>query len=396
MRMNGVSVRQQRLEMVTAVDRGVSVVDICGVYGVSRQTFYKWRSRYLEAGAEGLDDRSSKPLRPAGMIASRTEAKIVEMRKAHPRWGPRRLRTELDRLGMHEPLPARSTIGAVLVRNGLIDRDEQLNDDKEQATVRFERERANELWQMDGVEIIVGEGEVKIITCLDDHSRLCPSLHVARAETAESVIAAFDRAAQAGYGLPYSVLSDRGGAFTGRTTGTVGQFERHLWQQGIATLNGRGYHPQTQGKVERFHRTLREWLTDWQAAHGALHVESLQRVLELFRADYNTRRPHQSLNDDTPQARFDTAVKAVPDAAATAHLRRRVTVRHTAANGNLAYADWTIGTGMAWAHTTVVVTDYGSHIELHHPDGTLIRTIKPDYHRTYLGTGNPRGRPHKR
>jgi transposase InsO family protein len=392
MRLSGVSVRQQRLEMVTAVDRGVSVTDICSVYGVSRQTFYKWRNRYLEEGPEGLEDRSSRPLRSAGVIASRTEARLVEMRMAHPRWGPRRLRKELELLGGYEPLPARSTIGAVLVRNGLVDR--AATRAEEPATVRFERRRSNELWQMDGVEVAVAGRVVEVITCLDDHSRLCPSLYVADAETAETVIAAFDRAAQAGYGLPYSVLSDRGGAFTGRTSGSVSQFERHLWQQGIATLNGRAYHPQTQGKVERFHRTLREWLADWQAAHGPLRdIASLEWVLELFRVDYNTRRPPQALHDRTPQERFDAAVKATPDPAATAHLRQRVTVRHTSPNGNLAYADWTIGTGRGWANTTVVITDYGSHIDLHHPDGTLIRTVKPDYTRTYLGTGKPRGRP---
>lgn len=395
MRMNGVSVVQRRLEMVTAVERGVSVTDICKVYGVSRETFYKWRRRWLAEGVQGLADRSSRPHQPAGMIDAALEDKIVRMRTAHRRWGPRRIRAELDRQGVRPP--ARSTIGVVLVRNGLIE-DRQPGAKQPEASIRFERERANELWQLDGFETdLATSATVEVVTCLDDHSRVCPGLYATETVTAEAVIAAFERAGAAGYGLPYSVLSDNGTEFTGRTTGGVGPFERHLWQQGIATLNGRARHPQTQGKVERFHRTIREWLADWQADHGPIpDLASLQAVLELFRVDYNTNRPHQALDDRTPQEVFDAAVKAMPDAAATAHLRRRIAVRHTGANGNLSYADWTIGTGRAWANTTVVITDYGTHIDLHHPDGTLIRTVKPDYTRAYLGTGNPRGRPSKR
>jgi transposase InsO family protein len=396
MRMNGVSVQQQRLEMVTAVDRGVRVTDICQVYGVSRETFYKWRRRWLKQGLEGLADRSSRPLQPAGMVAASLERKIVEMRTAHRRWGPRRIAAELRREGICPP--ARSTIGTILHRNGLVDDTRSGEPPAEQIT-RFERARANELWQMDATDFDLADGtKVQIVTCVDDHSRLCPGLYPTLALTTEATIAAFDTAGCNGYGLPYSVLSDNGTEFTSRMTGGVGPFERHLWQLGIPTLNGRPYHPQTQGKVERFHATIHQWLDDWQAEHGPIvDLATLDGALELFRIDYNTNRPHQAFDDDRiPQDVFNAADKAAPDPEGTAHLRKRTTVRHTAYNGNLSYADWTIGVGMAWANTIVVITDYGSHIDLHHPDGTLIRTVKPDYTRSYLGTGKRRGRPPKR
>lgn len=392
MRINGVSVEQQRLEMVTAVDRGASVAQICATYGLSRETFYKWRRRWLAEGLEGLADRSSRPRDPAGMCDPGLESEVVALREANPRWGSRRLAAELRRSGVDPP--ARSTIDAILRRNGLM--GAALTPKVSAAVIRFERANANELWQMDGVEVALADGSIcEVVTCIDDHSRLCPGLWASATPlTSQLLITAFDKAAANGYGLPYSVLSDNGTEFTGRHHHAVGPFERHLWQQGIATLNGRPYHPQTQGKVERFHRTLREWLADRQKRHGPISdVDHLNAVLELFRVDYNTNRPHQAFDDDRlPQEAFDAAVKAGPDPQASALLRQRTTMRQVTAEGQVAYACWGIGVGREWAHSTLVITDYGSHIDIAQQDGTPIRTLKPDYTRRYLGTGKPPGR----
>lgn len=373
--MRQVSVMQQRHEMVLAVrQRGISVSGAAALFGVSRQTVHKWLARYDAEGVEGLGDRSSRPLVPSGQVDGGLEQRVVQLRTANPRWGPKRIHAELVRRGVDPP--ARSTIGRILARNGLTgDHPRPVP----AAPLRFARERPNELWQIDGMRLAVGEETMTVITLLDDHSRLCLGLLLAAGETAAAAIAAFDRAVSL-WGLPHTVLSDNGSAFTARSKGGVGPFERHLWQQGVATINGRPYHPQTQGKVERLHRTLREWLTD----HPAEDAHAMTDQLDAFVDHYNTQRPHQALNDRTPaQVHADTP-PARPNPAGTLHKRSRRMVNHTQGNGNLGYASWQIGLGRAHPNTVVAITDHGDLIEIHDEHGTLIGTTKPDPTTRYL------------
>jgi transposase InsO family protein len=385
MRMRGVCAVEQRLDMVLAPERyGLTVTEAAAMWGVSRQTWHVWRRRYDAAGVAGLADRSSAPRSPAGRVPGRIEAEVLRLREAHPRWGPRRIRTELGRRGL--PAPARSTIQRIFVRHGVL----PARPVPAPPPRRFERARPNELWQTDATDWALADGaEVAIISVLDDHSRYCAAAVAAATATREDAIAVFDRAA-AEIGLPQVVLSDRGTIFTGRTTGCVVAFERHLWSRGVATVNGRARHPQTQGKIERYHRTLSEWLTDEGPFTdlGALNDE-----LDRFRADYNTARPHQAIGDITPAERFTATAPAGPDPNGTAARRRRESRRNTMANGNLGYGEWIIGLGTAWANTKVLVVDLGHTIEIRSGD-QLIRAVTPDPTRSYLGTGAPRpGRP---
>ncbi len=246
----------------------------------------------------------------------------------------------------------------------------------------------DQLWQTDATDWALADGtEVAIISVLDDHSRYCAAATASATATREAAIACFDRAA-AEIGLPQAVLSDRGTIFTGRTTGCVVAFERHLWVRGVTTVNGRAHHPQTQGKIERYHRTLSEWLTD----EGPFaDLDALNDELNRFRRDYNTARPHQAIGDATPAERFTATPPATPDP--TAARQRRESRRNTMANGNLGYGEWIIGLGTAWANTKVLVIDLGHTIEIRSGD-QLIRAVTPDHTRSYLGTGAPRpGRP---
>ena len=374
---------EQRLDMVLAPERyGLTVTEAAAMWGVSRQTWHVWRRRYDAGGVAALADRSSAPRSSPGRVSGRVEREVLRLREAHPRWGPRRIRTELLRRGL--PAPARSTIQRIFVRHGVLPARPVPTPPPQ----RFERARPNELWQTDATDWLLADGtEVAVISVLDDHSRYCAAAVASASATREDAIAAFDRAA-AEIGLPQAVLSDRGTIFTGRTTGCVVAFERHLWARGVATVNGRGHHPQTQGKIERYHRTLSEWLTDQGpfADLGALNAE-----LDRFRADYNTTRPHQAIGDVTPAERFAATPPAGPDPDGIA--RRRDSRRSTAANGNLGYGEWVIGLGAAWANTKVLVVDLGHTIEIRSGD-QLIRAVTPDHTRSYLGTGAPRpGRP---
>jgi len=382
MRIEPVSRMEKRLEMLEAPERyGITVDETCRLYQVSRETFYYWRRRFEAEGAAGLENRSTAPHRSPGRIPEELENQIVDFRKKNRRWGPRRISDELERAGIVGP--ARSTIGRVLKRNHLIGK---ATSPKPVPPVRFVREQANELWQIDAKEWKLEEGtKVHIVSCLDDCSRVCGGIEAFFDLSGGAGIAVFDSAADSN-GLPESVLTDRGANFTGRTTQTVSDFERHLWALDVYTINGRPYHPQTQGKVERFHRTLGEWLVD----HGPFPtLKTLNTSLTGFAHHYNHQRPHQSLDGKTPAEVWDTVEKAKPDPDLAEQRCRRTTIRPTGSTGNITYAKWVIGLGRAWANTKVRVIDTGSLIQIWAPDGTLIRQLEPDPTRRYLGTHNP-------
>ena len=311
------------------------------------------------------------------------------MRKAHRRWGARRIRVELRRHGVGQP-PARSTIHGVLARNGLV----RPVKEPSLPPQRFRREHPNELWQTDAKEVLLRDGTpLQVISDLDDHSRLCMWLWAYPALSAQAAIDVFDAASSA-YGLPESVLADRGAIFTGLGFQSVNEFERHLWSLGVYTINGRGYHPQTQGKIERYHRTMQEWLDD----HGPFDsIEDLNGSLQEFRRHYNDERPHQGdgMNDRTPAEVFHATERVSIDPDKAKDRCRRESVRRTSPNGNLGYSAWIIGLGSTWARTQVRIVDYGTVIEIYSVDDDLIRNVKPDYTRNYLGTGKPRGRPRR-
>ena len=383
---------EQRRQMLDAVEQGdLTVTEACRLWGVSRETFYVWRRRRVAAGDAGLVNRSSVPRRSPGRIAALVESQIVDLRTAHRRWGARRVRVELVRRGV-SAVPARSTVHQVLVRNGLV----RAAAPKPPAPViRFVRSKANELWQMDATEVELGDGTVmQVISALDDCSRYCGAVEAFPALSGQAAGGVFDAAAGE-LGLPESVLCDNGAIFTGRVKHCVNLFERHLWAHGVYTINGRARHPQTQGKIERYHRTLNEWLTD----HGPFDtIGQLNTSLHQFRHHYNHERPHQGdgMNDHTPAEVFAAADKAGPNPTIAVERCRRETVRRTTPTGNVGYGEWTIGLGRAWGRTQVRVIDYGATIEIYSVDDDLIRQVKPDHTRTYLGTGKPRGRPHQR
>lgn len=386
MRFTGVSTVKQRGDLLRAVDEGgLKVTEACRLWGISRETYYFWRRRFEAEGEAGLEDRAPTPKSMPGRMSSDLEARIVSMRTAHKRWGARRIRTELRRSGMTSP-PARSTIHRVLVRNNLVNNTPS----EPVASKRFERARPGELVQTDAKEVVLTTGKkVHVVSVLDDHSRYCCAAVVRESLDCESAIAAFD-AAVAECGLPYCTLADNGSYFTGRLKNSVNFFERHLWGYGVLTINGRTYHPQTQGKAERYHRTLSEWIED----HGPFEtVEQLQASVDEFRHDYNNLRPHQGIGDITPAERLAQTPWMGPDPEGTADRRVRSSIRKVGSNGNLQYADWSIGLGSAWAKRSVKVVDYGHVIEVRDEDDQVVRKVEPDPDRHYLGSGKTRGRP---
>jgi transposase InsO family protein len=297
------SMVEQRYDAVREVLDGATVKDTAIRYGVDRRTLHRWLVRYANEGLAALADKSSKPDRCPHQMAPEIEARIVELRRSQPGWGPRtilnKLRRELERP------PSRAAIYRCLVRHRLIQpkpRRRRRDDYK-----RWERSRSMELWQIDvmgSVFLASGIG-VSIVTGIDDHSRFCVIAKVVARATARPVCDALLDALNT-YGIPEQILTDNGKVFTGRLGRKPANvlFDRICLNNGIRHLLTAPYSPTTTGKIERLHKTMRkEFFTD--KSFGT--IEDMQAALDVWVLDYNNEREHQSLGDVPPIRRFELA-----------------------------------------------------------------------------------------
>ncbi|MFF9410909.1 IS481 family transposase, partial [Streptomyces anandii] len=297
------SVVEQRYRAVLAVLAGATVTEVAARLGVSRQTVSGWKSRYETSGLAGLADRSRRPASCPHQASAEVEAAVCELRRKHPKWGPRRIAHVLERAGAVDPVPSRMTVYRILVRHGLVEpgvRRRKRSDYK-----RWQRDRPMQLWQMDivgGVMLVnpvTGElTEAKVVTGVDDHSRYCVIASVVERATGRAVCSAFARALQA-FGVPEEVLTDNGKQFTDRF-GQGGEvlFDRICRENGIAHRLTQPASPTTTGKVERFHQTLRRELLDDCGAFES--IEAAQAALDAWVEEYNSSRPHQALDMESP------------------------------------------------------------------------------------------------
>lgn len=291
-----------RLRAVAAVKDGAAVVDVAEQFGVTRQTVTAWRRRYEANGLDGLRDRSRRPHSSPHRIPAAVEALICELRREHRRWGARRIAFELRRVGQQNP-PSRSTVHRVLVRNGLVNPQDQQH---KRVYKRWAREVPMHLWQLDlvGGVHLVGGRECKILTGIDDHSRFVVVATVLEVPSGPAVVDAFV-GAMGRWGVPVEVLTDNGKQFTGKFTRPMPVevlFERTCREYGIAARLTKRRSPTTTGKIERFHRTLRRELLDEAGAFAS--IGEAQAALDEWVYAYNTERPHQSLDMQPPAALF--------------------------------------------------------------------------------------------
>ncbi len=287
---------EQRVKFVVRAASGKErMTTLCREFGVSRPTGYRWRRRFEQAGSvTAIVERSRRPERSPAQTEPRKEERVVALRQEHG-WGAKKLEVLLREEGTSLAV---ITINRILKRRGLVRR----KDSHAPALQRFERSTPNELWQMDGKgEYRGGDGTCYPLSILDDHSRYAVGLYGLRAFTAEEiypcVVRTFER-----YGVPEAMLMDRGSVWWGTKNGYgLTWLSVRLIEQGIRLHYGRVHHPQTQGKVERFHRTLNEAiryrgkpqrLADWPGA------------LEEFRRIYNEQRPHEALQMKRPAERY--------------------------------------------------------------------------------------------
>ena len=296
-------VAEQRYRAVLEVlDEGAAVTDVARRYGVARQTVHQWLRRYAgDGGLAGLADRSSRPESCPHQMPAVVEARVLQLRRAHPAWGPSRIVWQLERGGT-VPLPGRSGVYRALVRHGLIVPGKRKR--RREDYRRWERGRAMELWQMDVMgRVHLADGlEVKVVTGIDDHSRFIVCAKVVLRATARPVCQAL-AGALARYGIPDQILTDNGKVFTGRFGRGPGpvMFDRICADNGIRHLLTAPYSPTTTGKVERLHKTMRaEFFTRIDRAFTA--TTDLQDAQDTWVEEYNTARPNQSCGGRSPTA----------------------------------------------------------------------------------------------
>jgi transposase InsO family protein len=285
---------------------GSPVGEVAVRYGVSRQSIYTWRDKYKAGGIDGLRDASRRPRTSPSRLPAQVEALVCELRRAHPRWGARRIAFEAARRGA-DRAPSRATVHRVLERNGLVVPQAQRHKRKYK---RWQRETPMALWQLDLVGgIYLADGrECKMLSGIDDHSRFVVSCAVLAVPSGRAVADAFT-AAMKTYGVPSEVLSDNGKQFTGRFTKPRPAevlFERVCREHGITAKLTGPYSPTTTGKVERWHRTLRRELLDEAGPFAGL--PSAQAAISAWVHAYNHARPHQALGMATPASLFRPGV----------------------------------------------------------------------------------------
>jgi transposase InsO family protein len=384
-----------RLAAVLARDLAgepVNVARVCVELGICRQTYYKYKKRFEVEGLVGLVERSRRPLSSPNQTPAWLEDQIVRLRKqlADDGWdnGAISIRYALVGRGV-EPVPAVATIHRVLCRRGLVEPAPAKK--PRSAYRRFEHAKTNACWQLDAFEVKLADGRpATVFHLLDDHSRKALAAHVCFGETGQGAWACFTTAVTA-HGLPAMLLTDNGSAFTGKHRGTPGtraRFETNLAALGVHTVTSSPYHPQTCGKNERSHQTVRRWLAAQPPAHD---LAQLQTHMEAFNHLYNQHRPHQALDGHTPNQRWETADHHTPPSSAdTPQPAMRITTGKVDRRGVIGVDGHTIQVGRQWQHATLTICRQTDHVVIFDND-TLVRDLTLDRTRRYQPNNRPRG-----
>lgn len=284
------TVEKIREEFIEASKVSTNFSSLCREFGITRKTGYKWIERY-ESGFD-LSDRSKKPKVIANKTSEEVENLILSLRSDNPGWGAKTIKKVLENQG-HNNIPCAKTVNNILNRNGCINKEDS---EKRHKYIRFQKKHCNEMWQTD----FKGDFEMNNgkrcypLDIIDDCSRYL--IKIAPSETTKNVVIPTFESAFKEYGLPSAVLSDNGAQFVGLRQGYT-QFEKWLMCLDVLPVHGRVRHPQTQGKIERFHRTLKDELLKNKAFDDIAHAD---REIQMWREKYNNVRPHEALNMLTP------------------------------------------------------------------------------------------------
>lgn len=293
------TVEEIRKEFVIAAQDCNNISALCREFGISRKTGYKWLNRHKNG--QLLSDCSRTPKTVSNKTPSDIEKQILKVRADNPGWGAATIHKVLENSGVNN-LPCVRTVNNILNRNHCISKEES---EKRHQYIRFQKEHCNDMWQADfkGDFPMLDGNRCFPLDIIDDCSRFLIKI-VPSTSTKNLVIPSFEKAFYE-YGMPLSVLSDNGGQFAGFKQGYT-QFEKWLMCLDILPIHCRVKHPQTQGKIERFHRTLNNELLKHNTFSDIAQADS---YMQNWRDKYNNVRPHEALNMLTPSEVYSKSVR---------------------------------------------------------------------------------------
>ena len=375
--------------MVDAVVlEGRSPIELARTHGISQSWIYELVGRFREGGYPALEPRSRRPRSCPHQVGPEVQTAILELRQelsaAGHDAGAHTIAHHL--VGKLDQVPSVATIWRVLRRAGLITPQPQKR--PRSSFKRFEAELPNEMWQADATHwLLADRTDVEILNLIDDHSRLILASVSFKTIKAADVVQTFHEAAQV-YGFPAAWLTDNAAVFSGESRRGKVIIEAELENLGIRCIHSTPYHPQTCGKVERFHQTLKRFLAKQTAAASLAH---LQLQLDAFCTYYNQQRPHRALAGQTPLIAFNARLKAKPSTPTVTHFRVRrdkvdrfggVTLRYL---GRLRH----IHVGCAYKRWPVRMFVAGAYVRIVTDDGQLLRELTIDPTRNYQGLSAP-------
>jgi transposase InsO family protein len=398
---------KQRL-VITAVLAGQSQSAVARRYGVSQGWISKLMARYRAEGEAAFEPRSRRPQNVPSATPTHVVDIIINLRRRLARAGldagAETIAWHLEHT--HKLIVHRATIHRILTRNNLVVPEPAKR--PKSSYKHFAADQPNECWQSDFTHyrLTTPDGrpgqDTEIITWIDDHSRYALHISAHRRITAKIVASTFGQAADQ-HGYPTSTLTDNGMVYTvrlagGKNKGGRTMFETELRRLGIVQKNGRPHHPQTQGKVERFQQTMKKWLA--ARPDQPTTIDDLQTLIDVFIAEYNTRRPHRSLpRRATPATVYTTGIKATPDTDRSADTHDRVRNDRVDKAGIV-----TLRVAGKLRHIWVGRTYAGTYIKLLIQDldvtivnaatGEIMRQLVIDLDRDYQPTGRPPGPTH--
>ena len=334
-----VSLRQEFV-MLASVE-GANVRALCRRYTISPKTGYKWLARYRRQGRAALTDRSRRPHRSPTRTAPALERAVLAVRAAHPVWGARKLRAVLQAAG-HPALPSPSTVTAILRRHGQLPPAAAT---PPRAWQRFEHDAPNRLWQMDFKgHFALLAGRCHPLTVLDDHSRFAVGLQACGDQTGQTVQARLTACLRR-YGLPEAILVDNGPPWGSDAAHPHTPLTAWLLRLGVRVVHTRPYHPQTQGKDERFHRTLKAEVLGTRVLRD---LAQCQREFDRWRDVYNLERPHDALGLAVPASRYRASPLAFPEILPPIEYGPGALVRKVAERGEISYRNQPFRVGKAF------------------------------------------------
>jgi transposase InsO family protein len=300
---------KNRVVVVKIIAKQLTVTEAAEQYGMSRRHLYRLLARYRDGGLEAVDPQSRRaktnPRSTPVEVVERITQLRAELTASGLDAGPATIRWHLERERLM--VPSTATIHRILTRAGLVTPEPRKR--PRSSYIRFEAAQPNETWQSDFTHWRLADGtDVEILNWLDDHARYLLSCTAHTPVTGDDVISTF-LATTEEHGIPASTLTDNGRVYTARSGGGRNAFEHLLPVLGVKQKNGKPNHPQTQGKIERFHQTQKRWLAQQPTATT---VPELQTQLNQLRTEYNEHRPHRALDRATPSETYHATPKALP------------------------------------------------------------------------------------